>query len=104
LIALIDFLEQHLFTCSTKSLLGLDCPGCGMQRAFIALLKGDVKESLHLNASLIPFLVTILFTISHLVFGFKNGARLIVIFFSMTVLVMAINFIIKITDLVIYFN
>jgi len=101
LIALIDFLEQHLFTCSIKTLVGIDCPGCGMQRAFVALLKGDLKESLHHNASLIPFLVTMLFTISHLIFGFKNGARLIVILFLMTAVVMALNFIIKITHLII---
>ncbi|MES2681303.1 MAG: DUF2752 domain-containing protein [Bacteroidota bacterium] len=95
--ALIEFLEQHLFSCSIKSLLGVDCPGCGMQRAFIALLKGDLRESLCLNPSLLPFLFTLCFTICHLTFGFKNGARLIVVFFSATVLVMIFNFIMNLT-------
>jgi hypothetical protein len=97
LTALIEFLEQHLFTCSIKSLFGIDCPGCGMQRAFIALLKGDLKGSFLLNPSLLPFLFTLCFTICHLVFGFKNGARLLVVFFGATVLLMLLNFIIKLT-------
>lgn len=97
MIQLADFFEKHLFFCSVKSLLGIECPGCGMQRAFVALLRGHLAESLSLNASLLPFLVTILFTVLHLVFGFKNGARWIVILFSITVIVMLTNFVVKLT-------
>jgi hypothetical protein len=93
----VTFLEQNMFACSFKSLLGIDCPGCGMQRAFIALLRGDLILSLKLNASLIPFISTVFYTICHLIIGFKDGARNIVWLFSFTVLVMVVNFVIKIT-------
>jgi hypothetical protein len=92
---LISFFEQHLFICSIKSLIGIDCPGCGMQRAFIALLKGDLIQSLKFNASLLPFLFTILFTICHLIFSFKNGSKFIVIFFASTAFILAVNFVVK---------
>jgi hypothetical protein len=92
---LVHFLEQHLFSCSFKSFLGIECPGCGTQRAFIALLKGDLFLSLRLNASLIPFLLTVFYTILHLRFQFKEGARTIVYSFSFTVAVMVVNFVIK---------
>ncbi len=92
---MLQFFEQHLFTCSFKLFLGIDCPGCGMQRAFIALLKGNFAQSLVFNASLIPFLITIGFTICHLSFSYKNGARLIVVFFSCTVAIMMSQFIVK---------
>ncbi len=92
----VNFLEQHLFACSFKSLLGIDCPGCGMQRALIALLRGDVLLSLKLNASLIPFIITLFYTILHLIVGFNNGARNIIWLFCITVTVMVISYIIKI--------
>lgn len=92
---LINFLEQHLFTCTIKDLIGLGCPGCGMQRAFLALIRGDIIESLKLNISLIPFLFTIVFTIGHLVFSFNNGQKFIVIFFSTTALMLIVNFVVK---------
>lgn len=76
-------------------MIGLDCPGCGMQRAFIALLRGDFIESLEFNASLIPFIFTIVFTFCHLIFSFKNGPKLIVIFFASTSLILAVNFVVK---------
>ena len=93
--SLVNFLEQHLFTCSIKNLLGVDCPGCGMQRAFIALLRGNLNESLKLNASLLPFIFTVIYTICHLIFSFTNGAKYIVLFFASTVLILAVNFVVK---------
>lgn len=92
---LIHFLEQNLLSCSFKSILGVECPGCGMQRAFIALIKGDVLLSLKMNASLIPFIITLFYTFLHLFIGFAKGARNIIIFFSFTVFVMLVNFVIK---------
>lgn len=94
-VGIIDFLERNLFSCSIKNLTGYECPGCGMQRAFIALLKGNIADSFAYNASLIPFLITIVFTVSHLIFGYKNGARLIIILFSVTVGVMLGQYVIK---------
>ncbi len=76
-------------------MFGVDCPGCGMQRAFIALLKGNLLESLKLNASLLPFLFTVFYTISHLIFSFKNGPKNIVIFFAGTTLILTVNFVVK---------
>ncbi|MBI2722741.1 MAG: DUF2752 domain-containing protein [Bacteroidetes bacterium] len=93
---MIDFLERHLFTCSIKNFTGFDCPGCGMQRAFVALLKGDILSSLNFNPSLLPFLLTLLYVTLHLSFNFKNGARNILWLFGFTVLLMLANFVFKI--------
>lgn len=35
--------------CAFKALTGLDCPGCGSQRAFHALLHGRVSEAFAFN-------------------------------------------------------
>lgn len=39
--------------CMFRQLTGLDCPGCGSQRAIHALLHGDVAQAWHYNAMLI---------------------------------------------------
>ena len=43
---MITWLEKHMLSCAWKSLFGIDCPACGMQRSFIYLLKGDITASL----------------------------------------------------------
>jgi hypothetical protein len=33
-------------TCGSRALLGIECPGCGLTRSFVALAHGKVNESL----------------------------------------------------------
>ncbi len=43
-------------TCSSRRLLGIDCPGCGMTRAFISISHGEFARAWHLNhASLVVY-------------------------------------------------
>lgn len=61
LFAFSVFLEKannYLLPCPFKYLTGHDCPGCGFQRSLLALLRGDLKESLHLYPATIPILLT----------------------------------------------
>ncbi|ARS42284.1 hypothetical protein CA265_22535 [Sphingobacteriaceae bacterium GW460-11-11-14-LB5] len=55
-INLVDWLQNHLITCPFKALTGIDCPGCGFQRSFIALLQGDLSKSWSLYPPTIPLL------------------------------------------------
>lgn len=45
--------EKFFPQCIFKAVTGYDCPGCGIQRAFHALLHGDVKAAFHYNAFLV---------------------------------------------------
>ncbi|MGM9476785.1 DUF2752 domain-containing protein [Pedobacter sp. GSP4] len=56
LINLVDWLQNHLIPCPFKALTGIDCPGCGFQRSFIALIQGDVSKSWSLYPPTIPLL------------------------------------------------
>ena len=52
---------SHLFPrCIFLTLTGLQCPGCGSQRAIHALLTGHLSQAWHFNALLvvsIPFII-----------------------------------------------
>lgn len=44
--------------CPFKMLTGLDCPGCGFQRAMHALLHGHVMQAIRFNFSLSSLFLT----------------------------------------------
>ncbi|MFN5249544.1 MAG: DUF2752 domain-containing protein [Bacteroidia bacterium] len=90
-----DSFPSYFITCPSKKHLGLECPGCGMQRAYFSIYKGKIRESFEYNPGAFPFLFLILFTALHLKFKFKRGHRLIVIGFILTALTMWIAFILK---------
>ncbi|NCP45741.1 MAG: hypothetical protein COW67_10100 [Flavobacteriales bacterium CG18_big_fil_WC_8_21_14_2_50_32_9] len=92
---LIHWLEQHLLDCPYKKYLGMDCMGCGMQRAFIALLKGNLVESFLLYPPLITLILMFILLPLHLIFKFKHGAAWLKYLFIFNLSVVVINFIVK---------
>lgn len=87
-----------MLPCAWKYYLGLECPGCGFQRAVYALLHGDLLGSLKLFPAAIPILATFLFLALHLWFKYKHGARIITILFSFSAALMIISYIVKISQ------
>jgi hypothetical protein len=53
----INWLQNHLLPCPFKYLTGIDCPGCGFQRAVLALIQGDLHKSFILYPPAIPLLM-----------------------------------------------
>ncbi len=92
---MIDWLEHHLLACPIKSSFGLDCPGCGSQRAFISLLKGNLIESLSYHAALIPFMITIAMLILQLIKKHDHGGIWVMWCFIVTSGITLIQYIIK---------
>ena len=93
---LINWLESHSLPCFYKKYLGIECPGCGMQRAFIELLKGNIIESIKIFPALLPIIFMFIFLILHLIFKFKNGSFLLKISFIFATIIIVLNYIYKI--------
>lgn len=94
---IIQWLEAHQLPCYYKKFLGIECLGCGMQSAFILLLKGEFFESFKTYPALFPVLFLIGYLILHLVFQFRNGARVIKFSFIFTLTIMIINYLVKLS-------
>lgn len=85
-----------MLDCYFKKYLNIECPGCGMQRAFFYLIHGDFAASLKSNPALIPLLFTFVVLLLHLFFKWKNGGKIIMYSFALTVLIMVSNYIYKV--------
>jgi len=48
-------------SCATKMYLGMDCPGCGMTRAFIRISSGEFAKARQLNSA--SFVVYLFFAV-----------------------------------------
>lgn len=93
--SIIQWLEEHQGVCLYKKILDIECPGCGMQRSLIALLKGNLWESLQLFPALIPLLLMFIFLIIHLKLQFKHGARILIYWFVLNTVIIIANYILK---------
>ncbi len=88
-----------MLTCGIKKITGMDCPGCGIQRSFFKLIHGDIIDSIELFPALLPLLFLIIYTMIHLKFMFKNGHKVILYSFVLTVGLTIFNFTYKLCSL-----
>ncbi len=96
--SVIKWLEQHMAPCFYKKFFGFECPGCGMQRSFVALLRGDFYESFLLYPPLFLIIILLLLLVTHLIFDLKHGAKALKWLFILNAVVIIVSFIIKQTQ------
>ena len=95
----MTWLDQNMLPCFYKKFLGVECPGCGMQRSIVSLLKGDFNESFAFYPPLLLVLSLITLLAIHLIFDLKNGAFMLKWTFIINVLAIIANFIFKMSVL-----
>ncbi|GEJ30231.1 conserved hypothetical protein [Flavobacterium psychrophilum] len=88
-------IEEFMIPCLSKMLFGVDCLGCGTQRALILVLKGKFTEAFYMFPAIYT---TILFFI---ILGLnffnksKNYNKLIILLAIINAVIMIISYIYK---------
>ncbi|QNA42724.1 DUF2752 domain-containing protein [Lacibacter sediminis] len=90
------WLEKNLLTCPSKKFLHIECPGCGLQRSYIALMKGDFADSFQLYPAAIPMLLLFCYLLLHVFFRFKSGGKILMILYIFCASIIAVHYIYKI--------
>jgi len=94
----LQFLEAHLLTCPSRKYLHIQCPGCGLQRSFIALLRGDFRTSFILYPATVPILLLMGFLLLHLRYRYAAGPLLLRGIYLFCVAIILIQYIYKIAS------
>jgi len=86
-----------MIPCLYKKIAGFDCPGCGLQRSILFLLKGDLQSSLQMYWATIPILLMFAYCGLHLMYHFKNGTRNLVFLFVFNAVLIICHYIYKLS-------
>jgi hypothetical protein len=85
-------LEDYLLPCLSKWIFGIDCPGCGLQRALLHLCYGEFGAAWKQYP---PVFTTLLFAISAFVYLLNKKAwqgKMLVIFAIVNMLFVVISY------------
>lgn len=91
-VTLVSWLEQNMLPCYFKYFFGIDCPGCGLQRSTILLLKGNLWESIQMYPPLLPIVFVVLIHFFNKRVSYYNQALLFKITVWTVAGIIAINF------------
>ena len=68
--------DSWMLPCFTKKIIGMDCPGCGIQRSISLLFQGDIVDSFLMYPALIPIIFLLGFLIFDMFVTVRNGEQL----------------------------
>ena len=88
-----------MIPCLSKKFFGFDCPGCGTQRSFALLLKGDIAGAFHMFPAIFTTVILFVFIGLHFVDRSRKYNTIIIRLAIVNAAIMIISYIYKITNL-----
>lgn len=87
--------EDYMLPCLNKKMFGIDCPGCGMQRSAVHLVKGEFTEAFYMYPAIYTLVLLLSFIILNYKFKFKHGTKIITTLAIINTIVILVNYYIK---------
>lgn len=86
-----------MLPCMSKKLFGIECLGCGTQRSFVLLLKGEFVEAFKMYPAIYTLILFFIFIALHIVDKSRNYTYYIKWLAIINGIIMITSYIIKIT-------
>ncbi|WP_233530611.1 DUF2752 domain-containing protein [Gelidibacter salicanalis] len=90
--------EDFMLPCLNKQLFGLECLGCGIQRATLLMFRGDFVLAFKTYPAIYTLILLALFLIFNLIIKFKYDYGIKIGLISLNVIIIVVSFLIKIIN------
>ena len=88
-------MEEHMLPCMNKQLFGIECPGCGTQRAIAFLIEGEFWEAFKIFPAIYTLVAFFVVVMLHFVDKSKNYSKLISILAIINGVIIITSYLIK---------
>ena len=93
-------LEDYMLPCLNKKFFGVDCLGCGLQRAFSLLIHGEFIAAFKMYPAIYTLLLLAGVIIINFFYKIKFAQKIISILAVINVLIIVVSYIIKMNQLI----
>jgi hypothetical protein len=91
-------MEKYMLPCFSKQLFGIDCFGCGFQRAFVLLCQGKFEEAFYMYPAVYTIVLFIIVLGLHFLDKKRNYHRLILFFGFTNTIIMVVSYFYKLLN------
>lgn len=88
-------IEDYMLQCPSKKFLGIECFGCGTQRALVMVFEGRFVEAFHMFPAIYTLLLFFATVVLTLVDKKRNYGNILVILAIINALIMVISYFYK---------
>ena len=91
-------MEDYMLPCLNKRLFGVECMGCGLQRALALIFHGEFTAAFIMYPAVYSLIALFLYVGLNILFKFKNSNKIIGALAILTVSTIIISYIIKLIN------
>ncbi|WP_343765118.1 DUF2752 domain-containing protein [Gangjinia marincola] len=91
-------MEKYMLPCLNKKIMGVECLGCGIQRAVMLLFKGEFVAAFYMYPAIYSILLLFSFIGINHFFKIKYANIIIVGLLILSFVMMTTNYILKLTN------
>lgn len=91
----LEGIEDYMLQCTSKQLFGVECLGCGTQRATVLFFRGEFAAAFHMYPAIYSIILLLLFVVFNLFVKFKYDFKIKVGLLLLNVAIILISYIIK---------
>ena len=90
--------EDYMLPCLSKQILGIECFGCGGQRAVSLLFQGEFIAAFKMYPAIYTLIILALFFLYSIFFKIKNREKIKITLVVLNIAIIVINYLIKIIN------
>ena len=87
--------ENGLLPCLNKQILGIECPGCGLQRSVLLLFDGEFAAAFFMYPAIYPMLLLMTFLLLDQFIKIKYANAISIVLMITTVVFILTNYLLK---------
>ena len=92
---LIEGLEDFMLPCVNKEIFGIECLGCGIQRATALVFKGEFVAAFKMYPAIYSLYVLVAFILFNVFVKFKSASKIKVGLIILNVIIIIVSYFIK---------
>ncbi len=92
-------IEDFMIPCVNKTLFGIDCFGCGTQRAFVLILNGEFIEAFYMFPAIYTTILFFIILGLNFIDKSRNYHKIIISLAIINAFIMVISYFYKLTNI-----
>ncbi len=91
--------KDYMLPCLNKQMFGIDCPGCGIQRAAFLLYKGEFLAAFEMYPAIYTLVLLLFFLGADLLIRFKFAFQIKLFLLLLNVVIIVGSYVLKMNNL-----
>ncbi len=90
-------IDNYMLPCLNKTLFGVECLGCGIQRSISLIFQGQFAAAYKMYPAIYTLIILVLFLIFNFFIKFKHGYKVKMSLIFINVIIIVVSYLLKIT-------